>query len=370
MMTNNNIHSDLAIPPGEFLEEVLDGLGMTKDELARRMNRPAPKLSAIFKGEKAITPETALQLEKVVGIPAHIWTGLESEYRLTLVRNKQIKEQECLKTESKLVTKYRYAELVKLEVVSRYTKAIDKVSELHRFFAVTSLNAIPNLRRYQPAFRRSEKKLKGRTPEAISAWLRIGEVQAHKCRCASFSDHSLENSLREIRSMTRQSPDKFLPPLFKKLFESGVVLVLCPHVTGTGIQGATFWMGPQKAVVMMSLRYNWADIFWFSLFHEIGHVLMHGRNTVVLEGIESGDPKLQKQENEANEFAADFLIPPEAYRLFLADNLFYEENIRLFADQIDIDPGIVVGRLQNDKRLRREWHNSLRYRYTFRPNIN
>jgi HTH-type transcriptional regulator/antitoxin HigA len=370
MMTDNNIHSDFAIPPGEFLEEVLDDLGMTKDELARRMNRPASKLSAIFKGEKAITPETAIQLEKVVGIPAHIWTGLESEYRLTLVRNKQIKEQARLKAESKLVTKYRYAELVKLGVVSRYTKAIDKVSELHRFFGVTSLNAIPGLRRYQPAFRRSERKLKGRTPEAISAWLRIGEVQAHKCRCASFSDHSLENSLREIRSMTRQPPDKFLPALFSKLCEAGVVLVLCPHVTGTGIQGATFWMGPQKAVVMMSLRYNWADIFWFSLFHEIGHVLMHGRNTVVLEGIESDDPKLQTQEDEANEFTADFLIPPEAYRLFLADDQFYEDNIRLFADQIDIDPGIVVGRLQNDKLLKREWHNNLRYRYTFSPNIN
>jgi addiction module HigA family antidote len=85
MKTDQAIYSDMPIPPGEYLEEVLDELGMTKDELAKRMNRPAPKLSAIFKGEKAITPDTALQLEKVVGVPAHIWTGLESEYRLTLI---------------------------------------------------------------------------------------------------------------------------------------------------------------------------------------------------------------------------------------------------------------------------------------------
>jgi HTH-type transcriptional regulator/antitoxin HigA len=82
MMTernNQDIYSDLAIPPGEYLEEVIAELGMSKDELSKRLNRPAPKLSAIFKGQKAITPDTALQLEKVVGVPAHIWNGLEAD---------------------------------------------------------------------------------------------------------------------------------------------------------------------------------------------------------------------------------------------------------------------------------------------------
>ncbi|MBI4720689.1 MAG: HigA family addiction module antidote protein, partial [Chitinivibrionia bacterium] len=93
MTTEMAIHSDLAIPPGEYLEEVIDELGMTKDELATRMARPASKLSPIFKGDKAITPDTALQLEKVVGVPAHIWLGLESEYRLTLARQQAAGEQ-------------------------------------------------------------------------------------------------------------------------------------------------------------------------------------------------------------------------------------------------------------------------------------
>jgi HTH-type transcriptional regulator/antitoxin HigA len=88
MATKKDLHSDLAIPPGEYLEEVIADLGMTKAELARRIDRPPCKLSAIFKGTKAITPDTALRLEKVVNIPAHIWVGLESEYRLTLARQK------------------------------------------------------------------------------------------------------------------------------------------------------------------------------------------------------------------------------------------------------------------------------------------
>ena len=89
MMTDRSVHSDLAVPPGEYLEEVLEELGMTKDELAKRMDRPAPKLSAIFKGEKAITPDTALRLERGLGVPAHIWIGLESEYRLALARTEE-----------------------------------------------------------------------------------------------------------------------------------------------------------------------------------------------------------------------------------------------------------------------------------------
>lgn len=94
MMAKREIHSDLPIPPGEYLEEVIVELGMTKAELAKRMNQPAAKLSAIFLGEKAITPETALELEKAVGIPAHIWTGLETEYRLTSSHQQKAREQQ------------------------------------------------------------------------------------------------------------------------------------------------------------------------------------------------------------------------------------------------------------------------------------
>ncbi|MFQ5752735.1 MAG: HigA family addiction module antitoxin, partial [bacterium] len=188
MMIREKTHSDLAIPPGEYLEEVIVELGMTKNELARRMNRPAPKLSAIFTGDKAITPDTALQLEKVVGVPAHIWTGLEAEYRLTLARNQQIQEMQRLRDESNLITKFCYSELVKLGYVAKKTKPSEKVRELQHFFGVTSLKSIPALKRYQVAFRQGKGK---RSPEAIATWLRIGELKSQKVKAAQFSKHAL-----------------------------------------------------------------------------------------------------------------------------------------------------------------------------------
>ena len=88
MEIETEIYSDLAIPPGEYLEEVIGELKITKKELAQRMNCPASKLNAVFKGKKAITPDMAFQFEKIFGVPAHVWIGLESEYRLTLAHQK------------------------------------------------------------------------------------------------------------------------------------------------------------------------------------------------------------------------------------------------------------------------------------------
>jgi HTH-type transcriptional regulator/antitoxin HigA len=359
MATNQETYSDLAIPPGEYLEEVIEDLGMTKDELAKRMNRPAPKLSAIFKGDKAITPDTALKLEKVVGVPAHVWTGLEADYRLAQARSHHEEKQKRLKEERHLVKDFPYADLVKLGVVAKKTRLTEKAIELQKFFGVTSLKAVLSLRRYQAAFRAGRPE---RSPEAVAAWLRIGELQAQRMRCASFHKRRLKDSLESVRAMTLQSQEDFQENLYRLLADSGVALVICPHLPGTYAHGATFWLGRDKAVVMMTLRYKWADVFWFSLFHELGHILFHNRQAVILEGNDA-DSTRKTLEEESNQFAADTLILPRAYKAFLKANRFFAEDIERFAGKVGISPGIVVGRLQKEGHIRPSWHNSLRTRF-------
>ncbi len=359
MMTRENYHSDLAIPPGEYLGEVLSKLGMTKNELARRMNRPAPKLSAIFNGEKAITPYTALQLEKVIGVPAHIWVGLESEYRLTLARNQEAAELQRLKAESNLITKFCYSELVKLGKVLKKTKPIEKVQELHRFFGVTSLYNIASLKRYQTIFRQGKGK---RSPEATATWLRIGELEGQKTITAPFNKDALSDALPTIRKMTLMTPDTFLPKLRKLLLNAGVVLVLLPHLPKTYLHGATFRMGFNKAVLMLTIRGSWADIFWFSFFHEIGHLLLHDKDKVFLEE-DNHKSDFLKYEKEADIFAANTLISLNAYLDFVNAGSFYSDDIERFSRSLEIDPGIVVGRLQHDGHIKNSWHNKLRSRY-------
>lgn len=337
---------------------------MTKDELAKRMNRPAPKLSAIFKGEKAITPDTALQLEKVVGVPAHIWNGLEAEYRLVQAKARALQEQEQLKNETHFIKLFCYAELVKNGIVAKKTRPIDKVLELQNFFGVTSLDTVCKLNRYQPAFRSGKRR---RSPEAVAAWLRVGELQAQKTQCKPFNRHRLVETLKSIRSMSQQSPKQFENNLYKLLADCGLALVIFPHLPKTYAHGATFWLGRDRAVVMMTIRYRWADIFWFTLFHEIGHILNHKRQLVILEG-EIDNPEYLKMEDEANRFAAGVLIPSSEYTKFIEIGRFYKADVKNFAAHLRVSPSIVVGRLQNDSYIERSWHNGLRTKFEWKSN--
>jgi len=363
MATETTIHSDLAIPPGEFLAEVIESMGMTKSDLAQRMGRPASKLSPIFKGEKAITPDTALQLEKVLGVPAHLWLGLESEYRLTLARQQGDVETQRLKQESRLVTRYCYSQLANLGVVAKTTKPLDKVRELHRFFGVASLDVIPGVRQFEPAYRQASAARKRRSPEALASWIRLGEVRASQLPCSRFDKSALRDSLDKIRSLTRRDPAESMPELTELLSASGVAFVVIPHFNGTGVHGATFRLGRDAAALVMTNRGAWADIFWFSLFHEVGHLLLHDGRAAILEA-DDADPAEAEREAQADAFASDALIASASYRTFAAAADFSPAAIVSFAKEMGIDPGIVVGRLQHDRLLDHAWHNGLRTRYT------
>ena len=352
--------SNLPVPPGEYLEEVLEELGMSKSELATRMGRPQAKLSAIFKGTKAVTPDTALQLERVTGVPAHIWTGLETDYRLAQARQREeLREEQC-KAEAPLVTLFCYNELKKLHLVPACTRAVDKVKALQEFFGVMSLNDVVGLPRYQVAFRHKAKEESERSQEAVAAWLRVGEIRARAMACAPFDADRLKESLGDLRAMTRKNPDQFFEPLKKTLSDAGVALVACPHFPKTRAHGATFFLTEEKAVLMVTLRCSWADIFWFSLFHEIGHILLHGKKEVILEGAEKN-----KKEDEADAFARNCLIAPERWKTFVRSGRFDNEGISRFARQAGISSGIVAGRLQHEGYLARSWGNELRARYVF-----
>ena len=355
-MANNTFHSNLAIPPGEFLEEVIEDLGMSKDELARRMERPPSKLSPIFKGDKAITPDTALRLEKVVGVPAHIWTGLEAKYRLTLARLDEEDQKERLKNEAKQVTKFCYNELVKLGEVEKRSKPIDKVYQLLNYFGTMSLETIPTLHRYQPAYRLGTTG--ERSPEALAAWIRLGERRGASMNCRPFNKNRLKENLDDLRVMTLDKPDIFMPNLHERLASCGVALIVCPHFPKTKAHGATFQLRNDKVVLMITIRGSWSDIFWFSLFHELGHILLHSMKEVILE-----DHIQNQREEEANAFASDTLIPPKEYQCFVNGNRFNLNSIKSFARQININPGIIVGRLQHDKLMKPQWCNKLRDRY-------
>jgi HTH-type transcriptional regulator/antitoxin HigA len=360
MATEKRVYSDLPIPPGEYLAEVLEAKGMPQAELARRIGRPIQAINEIINGEKSLTPTTALELERALDVPAHIWTGLES--RCQLIKAKE-QEKKLIQQELTHLPNTPYKQLADMGCVERTRDGTHKIRELHRFYGVSSLVNLPETRAYAASFRRSPKRIA--SGYALAAWLRCAELRAAEAHADAYDKTKLKAALGEIRAMTKRDPADYLPELAGLLAGCGVALILIPHFSKTYAHGATFWLNSDKAVLLMSIRGKWADIFWFSLFHEIGHLLLHKKTTFIDDG--NTPPENLPLEQEADDFAMNKLVPADKFHEFICRNDLRREAVRAFAEEMGISVGIVVGRLQHEGVIEHDSElNRLRNRYEWK----
>lgn len=346
IMETNTYTSDLAIHPGEYLEEVLEEIRMSQADLSKRLGRPTQAVNEIIKGKKSITPTTAIELEDVLKVPAHIWIGLEAEYQMVIAKQKELKVME---EETALLPNFPYLELSKLGFVKTTRNAIEKVDELRSFFSVAQLSRLEHVGAYQSAFRVTNHK--NISHESIASWIQAGRIKAEGIETETFNKSNLKKALPELKSIMNMEINRALKVCEELLASCGVAFVLLPHFKNTGAQGATFWIdNREKAVLMMTLRGKASDRFWFSFFHEIGHVLLHNKREMFLEGENGYDtPELQQQEDEANSFSRDFLIPPKEWKTFTETSIFTKASVKDFAKSLNIKTSIVVGRLMFEK---------------------
>ncbi|MEG2285999.1 MAG: ImmA/IrrE family metallo-endopeptidase, partial [Eubacterium sp.] len=180
-----------------------------------------------------------------------------------------------------------------------------------------------------------------------------------------FNSTLLKSYLEEIRHMTNQNPALFTERLYEILSECGVALVILPHLKNARINGAVKWLSIDKAVLAINVYGAFADKFWFTLFHELKHVLQHKTKDTFLSYTSSTtiseiDDQLEK---EADDFAQAKLLPRTAYESFKKNGTFSAEAVLCFSRQIDIHPGIVVGRLQHDNLIEYFHLNHLKVKY-------
>ncbi len=332
---------DFAVAPGQTLLESIESLDMDQRELAVRTGLTPKTVNQIIKGKAPITYETALKLEQATGVPAHFWNNLETNYREALAR-----AEERARFESntdwleRMVIPVR--ELIRRGSVEVAPDAASLLKSVLRFFGTSTTAAWEKLwLKPRVAYRRS--RCFETQPGACAAWLRMGELEAQKMDCQPFRKARVLKVLGEIRAMTAHLTPNFDHDLQEKCAQAGVAVVLVKEITGAPISGATRWLTSDKALIALSLRYKSDDQFWFSFFHEAGHILKGGKKAVFMDG--NGDEE-DEAEVAANNFAADFLIPPsDARRL---GQLRSRQSVIDFAQAIDIAPGIVVGRLQRE----------------------
>lgn len=354
-----------AVPPGETLNETIEAMGMSQSEVAQRTGRPKKTINEIIKGKAPISADTAIQFERVLGVPASFWNNLERNYREILAR---IKEEEQLQSQLDWLKTFPLTSLIKKGWLTNVVSEIEKLKALLNFFGVAGVKEWKAVWENPEAVYRRSPTFQS-NPAAVAAWLRRGELEAIEVRCGPFNNSAFREALGRIRRLTKESPDVFEPEMKRLCAAAGVAVVFVPELTGTLLYGTTRWIGKEKALIQLSLRGKSDDHLWFTFFHEAGHILLHGKKDVFIEAKGEGCRETggSEKEHEADRFAQDFLIPPGKYRAFIARGAFNGRDIEEFAERIDIAPGIVVGRLQHDKIIPFSAKvNGLKKRFEFR----
>lgn len=348
----NEYVPDQVSPPGETLMEVLEDRGLTQSDLADRMGRPKKTINEVVKAKASITAETALQLERVLGISASFWNSLEANYRAYLA---QERDREILKSQVEWLKLFPISQLVKNGWIEKGNTKIEMVEQLLSFFGVASKDQWNSVyAEPQAAFRRSTNF--SMDSAALACWLRMGSIEASSQTCNEYDQGKFRKALQEAKSLTAAPFEESLPKVKELCASAGVSVAFVRRLPRLPISGATMWHSPSRAIIQLSFRYKTDDQFWFTFFHEAGHILLHGKRMVFIEG----DAHEGQEEHEANKFAADLLISPNEYRRLAQSKRFSKDSINHFAATIGVSPGIVVGRLQHDGLLPQSHCNDLK----------
>ncbi len=346
--STNHFAPDYAVSPGQVLQERLEVMGISQAAFARRCGRTPKLISEIIAGKAPVEIETAIQFERVTGLHASIWLGIESDYRLLLARQS---EAERSKELSEWVKEFPVGELVRRGLFSKPSTIAETVSALLAFFGVGSIeawqlkyNATSVAYRHSPSFQSN--------PNWLAAWLRLGEVRAEQSEIPDYNESEFRRALKTIRAISRKATGPIFAEAQELCRRAGVYLSFIKPLDKVRLSGAAWWVSPRRPVILLSARYMSDDHVWFSLFHEAAHILLHNKRRVFLDAIrgkaDCNGAEESEFESDADAWARNFLVPPSDWREFAESFRGGEGAIKNFAEEQGVAPGIIVGRLQRE----------------------
>jgi len=353
---------DWVSPPGETVADLLEERGWSQQEVAQRLDYSEKHVSQLINGKVPLTEDAAMRLSSVLGAPVGFWLTREAQYRERLAKQEATSRfaawQDWLE-HIPVRDLMAAGKIDKRRIDARSKPGI--VEQCLAFFGVASPDGWHS--RYgtlQHQFRRSREEQCDLG--AIAAWLRMGEQAAEKQAGPRYDEMKFKQALHEMRSLTVLPPEQFEPRLNALFRDSGVVFVLVPALPKSHVSGVARWLEADRPLIQLSLYGKTNDRFWFTLFHEAAHILLHGRGKKSKESVFLDDPNhtasFTDEEREANAWARDWLIPPVSVAELAL--LKTKPAVNDFAQRLGIHPGIVAGRLQHDGLIPASWFNGLK----------
>lgn len=331
---------DWAVAPGVVIQQTLEDLQFTQAEVAARASISAKHLNQIIKAHVALTPEVAVALERVLGVPADHWLALEATWQAHRARGTS---HESFDTMGSWLRHFPTDVLLARGIVDAGASIGARADALLRFFQVADGSAFERIwLAPQASYKRSQKFAVD--PHATALWLRLAEVAAETLKAGSpaYDPAGLRSAARTLPPLTREPVESGFHRAQSALRDVGVLLVFVPEIAETRITGASRWLSSGHPLIALSGRYRYLDVFWFTLLHEVGHVLLHPKRATYLDvdsgGVNDDD---DQQETAANAFASD-LILDQALRRELP-NLKNDGDLESLAQRAGVSPGVIAG---------------------------
>ena len=341
--------SYIATPPGATIKEQLHDRGMSQKEFAARMDMSEKHISKLINGSVHLTPETAVRLEMVLGVPAKFWNNLEAIYREKIIK---AEAENAMDADVEIAKQFPYSEMAKFGWVPETRDAREKVVYLRKYFEVVELSLLGNEQITRIACRRLA--ITEKSDLALMAWAQEAKIKARNVQTAAINIKGLIAAMPEMRKMTLLKPKEFCPKIKKCLADCGIALVFLPHLKGSFLQGASF-QDSNKIVVGLTARGKDADKFWFSLFHEFAHI--------ALGHVGQPNGTSDADEKAADQWSSDTLITSGDFERFRREKDYSERSVLRFAKAQGIAPGIVVGRMQLEGMIKYSMLNNLKEKY-------
>ena len=333
-----NIAAEI-FPPGDFLKEELEARGWSQTELAEIIGRPPRLVNEIISGRRAITPETAVQLGDSLGTSAELWMNLESQYQLSKVRG----SGGSIARRAQLHERFPIREMLKRGWLQPADNVDVMEQQVMKLFGLASISA-------PMKFAHAAKKADSETPPSMHqmAWLCRARSLLSAKPAPEYRKAALAKALTVLTSFLGDAEQ--CRHVGRVLGEAGVRFLVLESLPGSKIDGACFWLDNGKPAIVMSLRLDRIDNFWFVLRHEIEHVLQgHGKKQgyVLDQEIEFDGDTVNAEEFVANSAAAQFCVPQDKLLDFIdrVAPYFSEQRVVALARQLSVHPGLVVGQL-------------------------
>ena len=327
--------------PGDSIRHLMTKRRLTPGHVSEHMAGGEQELRGLLDGTMAVDQKKAAALASVLGGTPAFWIKRQVNYDAAL-------EQAVTNVLVDEVDEWLAQVPVPRSGRKRSSQHAQRRKDVRRRLVFYNVN---NLHAWTARYRQFDDGTLFRSTRAFTTddgatamWLRQGELAADMVHTMPWSTKALRDRVPAIRELSRIGrPSRFLPRLRLLCAEAGVALVVVPPPRGCRASGASRMVSAEKAMLMVSFRHRTDDQFWFTIFHEVGHLVLHDAMTFV----DDDETSVSSQyEREANDFAAQCIVPDHRGRdlLRLRHN---QRSITRLAVSLGVSPGLVVGQLQH-----------------------